>query len=144
MDDLHLYQDHSNLIASMISRTNPNRVLALYHTLMPSRYSSIIMAHHMYEINKPRTDNFNFIVLKTSNEKKFKSLMTYITKNDFKRILILVNKKEEACFLNKKLLMESKTSINLFDYLTQNELDHFLPGDIINRLNNDKEEEKIY
>ena len=98
----------------------------------------------MYEINKPRTDNFNFIVLKTSNEKKFKNLMTYITKNDFKRILILVNKKEEACFLNKKLLMESKTSINLFDYLTQNELDNFLPGDIINRLNNDKEEEKIY
>lgn len=35
----------------------------------------------MVEINKPRSNLFNFIVLKTSTEDKFKSMMAYLAKN---------------------------------------------------------------
>lgn len=41
-------------------------------------------------------------------------MMTYLSKNEFKKVLIVVKKRQEASFLNKKLLLESKTSINLF------------------------------
>lgn len=70
--------------------------------------------------------------------------MTYLSKNEFKRILIIVNKRQEAYSLNKKLLLESKTSINLFDYLTPNELSSFVPEDMLNKLDKDREEEKVF
>ena len=48
----------------------------------------------MHEINKPKTNQFNFIVLKTTYEDKFKSMMAYLAKNQFKKILIIVNKRQ--------------------------------------------------
>ena len=53
-------------------------------------------------------------------------MMNYLSKNpEHKRILILVNKRQEANSLNKKLMMESKTSTNLFEYLSLAELNNF-------------------
>lgn len=45
------------------------------------------------------------IVLKTSQEDKFKTMLAYLAKTDHKRILIIVNKRQEAYALNKKLMM---------------------------------------
>ena len=94
VDDLHLYHGQSSFISKIISKTSPNRVLGLYHTLMTEHYRDIIGSNHMYEINKPNIANFNFIVLKTASDEKFKSMMAYLSKNEFKRILILVNKRQ--------------------------------------------------
>jgi hypothetical protein len=68
VDDLHLYHGQSAFISKIISKTNPNRVLGLYHTLMTEHYRDLMVSNHMYEINKPNVSNFNFIVLKTTNE----------------------------------------------------------------------------
>ena len=46
--------------------------------------------------------------------------------------------------MNKKLMLESKTSINLYDYLTPTEMNSFLTEDMMDRLEVDKEEEKIF
>lgn len=40
--DMQLYQNHKALISKAIDRCNPNRVLGLYHTLMSSRFSSVV------------------------------------------------------------------------------------------------------
>lgn len=68
--------------------------MGLYHTLMPDHYKEHIVGNHMKEINRPKTSNFNFIVLKTSFEDKFKMMMAYLSKNEFKKILIIVNKRQ--------------------------------------------------
>lgn len=36
--DMHLYFNHSQLLQKMVAKTNPNRMLGLYHTLMPEHY----------------------------------------------------------------------------------------------------------
>lgn len=59
----------------------------------------------MVEINKPRSQNYNFIVLKSAQEEKFRTMLAYLAKTDHKRILIIVNKRQEAYNLNKKLMM---------------------------------------
>lgn len=59
----------------------------------------------MAVINKPKPTNHNFIVLKTTKEDKFRNMINYLSKGDYKRILIVVNKKQEASALNKILLM---------------------------------------
>lgn len=41
-------------------------------------------------------------------------------------------------------MMESKTSVSLYDYLTPNEMNSFLTDDMINKIDCDKEEEKIF
>lgn len=78
---MHLYHNNSNFISKIISKTNPNRVLGLYHTLMSEHYKEHIKNNHMHEINKPKSNQFNFIVLKTSFEDKFKTMMAYLAKN---------------------------------------------------------------
>lgn len=88
----------------------------------------------MMEINKPRAAQFNFIVLRTAPEDKFRNMMSYLGKNEFKRILILVNRRQEAYFLNKKLLLEPRTSINLFDYLSTTEMNSFVAEEMLSRL----------
>ena len=98
----------------------------------------------MHEINKPKSSQFNFIVLKTTYEDKFKSMMAYLAKNQFKKILIIVNKRQEAYNLNKKLLMQSKTSINLFDYLTANDLNSYTPEDMLSKLQTERQEDRIF
>ena len=40
--------------------------------------------------------------------------------------------------------MESKTSINLFDYLSSAEMNSFIAEDMLSKLEKDKEEEKIF
>ena len=80
----------------------------------------------MVSINKPKSCGHNMIVLRSPQEDKFRTMMNYLSKNpDHKRILILVNKRQEANSLNKKLMMESKTSTNLFEYLSLAELNNF-------------------
>ena len=74
----------------------------------------------MAQINQPKPMNHNMIVLKSAQEDKFKTMMSYLSKTDHKRILIIVNKRQEAYSLNKKLMMESKTSMSLYDHLTPN------------------------
>jgi len=78
----------------MIAKTNPNRVLGLYHTLMPEHYQEHSSQNRMIEINKPKAQPYNFIVLKTTNEEKFKTMLAYLAKTEHKRILIIVNKKQ--------------------------------------------------
>lgn len=41
-------------------------------------------------------------------------------------------------------MLESKTSINLFDYLSPSEMSNFVADDMLNKLERDKEEEKIF
>lgn len=53
-------------------------------------------------------------------------MLAYLSKTEHKRVLIIVNKKQEAYNLNKKLMMESKTSLSLYDYLTPSEMNSFL------------------
>ena len=87
----------------------------------------------MVEINKPKSINHNMIVLKSSQEDKFKTMMSYLAKTDHKKILIIVNKRQEAYALNKKLMMESKTSISLYEYLTPPEMNSFLTEDMLDK-----------
>jgi superfamily II DNA/RNA helicase len=98
----------------------------------------------MVEINKPKNQHYNFIVLKSNQDEKFKTMLAYLAKTEHKRILIIVNKRQEAYSLNKKLMMESKTSISLYDYLSANEMSSFMAEDIINKIDCDKEEEKVF
>lgn len=65
--DMHLYFNHSQLLQKMVAKTNPNRMLGLYHTLMPEHYQDQVKELRMTEINKPRSQNYNFIVLKSSH-----------------------------------------------------------------------------
>lgn len=81
MGDMHLYHNQNPFISKIIAKTNPNRVLGLYHTLMSDHYKEHLTLNHMHEINKPKTINYNFIVLKTSLEDKFRNMMTYLSKN---------------------------------------------------------------
>ena len=74
------------------------------------------------------------IVLKSAQEDKFKTMMTYLSKTDHKRILIVVNKKQEATALNKRLMLESKTSFSLYDHLTPNEMNSFLVEDMMDKV----------
>ena len=129
--DMHLYHNSTQLISKFIAKTNPNRVMGLYHTLMPEHYINIQKELKMVEINKPKSINHNMIVLKSSQEDKFKTMMAYLSKTDHKRILILVNKRQEAYALNKKLMLESKTSMSLYDHLTPNEMNSFLAEDMV-------------
>lgn len=64
--DMHLYYRHSQLLQKMVAKTNPNRMLGLYHTLMPEHYKDNMTELRMVEINKPKVQNYNFIVLKSS------------------------------------------------------------------------------
>ena len=98
---------------------------------MPEHYINIQKELKMVEINKPKSINHNMIVLKSSQEDKFKTMMAYLSKTDHKRILILVNKRQEAYALNKKLMLESKTSMSLYDHLTPNEMNSFLAEDMV-------------
>lgn len=98
----------------------------------------------MVEINKPKSQHYNFIVLKSNQDEKFKTMLAYLAKTEHKRILIIVNKRQEAYSLNKKLMMESKTSISLYDYLSANEMSSFMAEDMINKIDCDKEEEKVF
>ena len=59
-------------------------------------------------------------------------------------MLIIVNKRQEAYALNKKLMMESKTSLSLYDYLNATEMNSFLVDDMMDKIDCDKEEEKVF
>jgi hypothetical protein len=71
-------------------------------------------------------------------------MLAYLSKTVHKRILIIVNKKQEAYHLNKKLMLESKTSLSLYDYLTPSEMNSFLTEEMLSKIDCDKEEEKIF
>ena len=71
-------------------------------------------------------------------------MLAYLSKTEHKRILIIVNKKQEAYHLNKKLMLESKTSLSLYDYLTPSEMNSFLTEEMLSKIDCDKEEEKIF
>ena len=47
----------------------------------------------MASISQPKSTNFNFLVLKTSKDEKFRTMMQFLAKSEHKRILILVNKR---------------------------------------------------
>jgi len=56
-----------------------------------------------------------------------------------KKTLILINKRSEAVALNKKMTMDSKTSANIFDYLSINDLNSFNSPDYFNKTDKIKE-----
>ena len=142
--DMHLFQNNAQLISKFVAKTNPNRMLGLYHTLMPEHYKNLSVELRMKEINKPKSTNHNMIVLKSAQEDKFKTMMAYLSKTDHKRILIVVNKKQEATALNKRLMLESKTSFSLYDHLTPNEMNSFLVEDMMDKVESEKDEEKVF
>lgn len=72
---------------------------------MHDHYAPILDKFRMAVINKSKTTNHNFIILKTTKEDKFRNMINYLSKGEYKRILIVVNKKQEASALNKVLLM---------------------------------------
>jgi hypothetical protein len=129
--DMHLYHDHSPFISRLVAKTNPNRMLGLYHTLMSEHYKGLAAELRMAEINKPKAMSYNMIVLKTEQEDKFRTMMAYLAKTEHRRIVIIVNKRQEAYSLNKRLLLESKTSLSLYDYLSPTEMNSFLAEDMI-------------
>jgi hypothetical protein len=45
--DMHLYHNQHSFISKMIAKTNPNRVLGLYHTLMSDHYKEHLTLNHM-------------------------------------------------------------------------------------------------
>lgn len=59
------------------------------------------------------------------------------------KTLILINKKPEATILAKKMTMDAKATVNLFDYVNPHDLNVFNGGDLFNRADKIKEEEKI-
>jgi len=71
-------------------------------------------------------------------------MLAYLAKTEHKRMLIIVNKRQEAYALNKKLMMESKTSLSLYDYLNATEMNSFLVDDMMDKIDCDKEEEKVF
>ena len=101
---------------------------------MPEHYKGLLSELRMVEINQPKSQAHNMIVLKANQEEKFKTMLAYLAKTDHKRILIIVNKRQEAYALNKKLMMESKTSLSLYDYLNATEMNSFLVEDMMDKI----------
>ena len=92
--DMHLYHRHAQLLQKFVAKANPNRMLGLYHTLMPEHYKGLLSELRMVEINQPKSQAHNLIVLKAAQEEKFKTMLAYLAKTDHKRILIIVNKRQ--------------------------------------------------
>lgn len=121
--DLHLYLQSEEFFNRVADKCNPGRILALYSTLMSETYTRSGL--QLASINKPHSDNSVFISLKTPYEEKFKTLLGYLQKNQAKRTLLIVRDKIEALNLSKQLKLKSMTSLNIFEYLTPQEMDSF-------------------
>ena len=121
--------------------TKPGRVLGLYPTLMKESMQKH-EANNFNIINEPNSDKFNYIVLKCEREEKQKNIINYLSKNShcMNKTLILINKRTEACNLCKKMTMDSKSTVNLFDYVSTSDLASFNQPDFLNKIDKIKEE----
>lgn len=54
-------------------------------------------------------------------------MITYLNKNplSIQKTLILINKRAEAINLTKKMTMDAKATVNLFDYVSSGDLNAF-------------------
>lgn len=112
-------------------KCNPCRSLALYSTFMQETY---VRAGLDYApINEPPSDNCTFISLKTQSEEKFKTLFSYLQKNQARRTLLIVKDKNEASNISKMLKLKSMTSLNMFECLSQNEMNSFTSPEMLSR-----------
>jgi hypothetical protein len=46
------------------------------------------------EVNKPKSQNHNMIVLKSNLDDKFKLMMSYLGKHEYQKVLLIVNKRQ--------------------------------------------------
>ena len=141
--DLQLYHEHHSLLHKAITGCNPGRVLGLYHSLLPHRYLDLIPNSVSIGHKQDLALGHNLIVLRTSDDDKFKMMQAYLSRTECRRILIVVNRKQEAALLSRKLLLESKTCVNLFDYLSCSEASLMGCGEMLNRLDRELDEERI-
>ncbi len=93
-------------------------------------------------MNTPTANEFNFITLKCTKEEKQKAVLNYLNKSPvtIQKTLILINKRPEAAALAKKMNMDAKATVNLFDYLSYNELQSFNGSELFNKCDKIKEE----
>ncbi len=93
-------------------------------------------------MNTPLGNEFNFITLKCTKEEKQKAVVNYLNKSpvSIQKTLILINKKPEAAALAKKMNMDAKATVNLFDYLSYSELQSFNASEFLNKCDKIKEE----
>ena len=70
-------------------------------------------------------------------------MQSYLSRGDYKRMLVVVNRKQEATFLSRKLLLEAKTFVNLFDYLSSVEASQMGCEEMLGRVNRELDEEKV-
>ena len=68
--------------------------------------------------------------------------MNYLNKSpvSINKTLILINKKPEAALLAKKMTMDAKATVNLFDYVSFNDLQAFNGSELLNKCDKVKEE----
>lgn len=87
-------------------------------------------------------NEFNYITLKCTKDEKQKAVLNYLNKSPvtIQKTLILINKRPEAAALAKKMNMDAKATVNLFDYLSYSELQSFNGSELFNKCDKIKEE----
>ena len=148
--DFDLYREDTAFVNSMISKCKPERVLALYSTIMKSSMPTHLANnfHYINEASTDKTQSFNYIVLKCGQNEKQKSIINYLSKNSsnttgHSRTLVLINKKAEASQLCKKMQMDSKSCVSLMDYVSSSDLLSFNVPEHFSKDDKTREEEKI-
>lgn len=69
-------------------------------------------------------------------------MINYLNKSPttIQKTLILINKRQEANSLAKKMTMDAKATVNLFDYVSYNELNSFNGNELLNKCDKIREE----
>ena len=69
-------------------------------------------------------------------------MINYLNKSPttIQKTLILINKRQEANSLAKKMTMDAKATVNLFDYVSYNELNSFNGTELLNKCDKIREE----
>lgn len=139
--DFEHLRGEANFVNNVISRTKPGRVLGIYSTLLHKSMEDH-EANNFHYINTPSANDFNFITLKCTKDEKQKAVLNYLNKSpiSIQKTLILINKRPEAANLTKKMNMDAKATVNLFDYLSYGELNSFNGSELFNKCDKIKEE----
>ncbi len=69
-------------------------------------------------------------------------MSNYLNKSPttIQKTLILINKRQEANSLAKKMTMDAKATVDLFDYVSYNELNSFNGTELLNKCDKTREE----
>jgi len=69
-------------------------------------------------------------------------VINYLNKSPttIQKTLILINKRQEANSLAKKMTMDAKATVNFFDYVSYNDLNSFNGNELLNKCDKIREE----